>query len=97
MRRGYEEISAHPAVRERGTILSYEELTEDPARCLRDKICPLLGVPAIEPQTSLRKQNMQPLADRVANYAAVAALMSSPVCRHQPASAGRQSQQARAA
>jgi LPS sulfotransferase NodH len=97
LRRGYDEIIAHPAVRERGTILSYEELTEDPARCLREKICPLLGVPAIEPKTALRKQNVQPLADRVANFDEVAALVASPLCRQQPGLSWQRSQQARAA
>jgi LPS sulfotransferase NodH len=82
-RRGYEEVLAFPALAERGAILSYEELTADPARCLRERICPLLGVPAIEPKTMLCKQNPQPLAERVVNFSEIAALATSALCHQE--------------
>jgi len=78
-RRGYEEVLAHPAVRERGVLLSYDQLATDPSRCLRDVICPLLAVPASQPRTNLCKQSVEPLAERVANYTEVAALLNSPL------------------
>jgi LPS sulfotransferase NodH len=82
-RRGYEEVLTYPALAERGAILSYEELTADPVQCLRERICPLLGVPAIEPKTIRRKQNPQPLAERVVNFSEIAALAASPLCRQE--------------
>ena len=81
IRQRYEKVLAHPSLCERGTLLSYEELADDPARCLRERICPLLGVPAIEPRTTLCKQNPEPLADRVANYSEVATLLTDPLFR----------------
>jgi LPS sulfotransferase NodH len=81
IRQRYEHVLAHPSLCERGALLSYEELTADPTGCLRQRVCPLLGVPEIEPRTVLRKQNPQPLADRVANYSAVEALLTSPLAR----------------
>jgi LPS sulfotransferase NodH len=81
MRRGYHEVLAHPLIADRGTVISYEELTDDSEACMRDHICLLLGVPPAKPESALRKQNPQPLAGRVANYAQVAALIASPLCR----------------
>jgi LPS sulfotransferase NodH len=92
IRRDYQKMLSHPALQDRSAVLSYEEVTEDPASCLRDKICPLLGVPAVEPKTGLCKQNPQPLAERVTNYSQVAALMASPLCwqqYHLPSQVGR--------
>ena len=62
-------------------LLSYEELTANAANWLQQQICPLLGVNYSPPQTRLRKQNTQPLADRVTNYRDVSALLHSPLCR----------------
>jgi len=83
MRAAYCELLNHPGLAERSAIVSYEELTADPMSCLRQSICPLLGLPAIElaTQTQLRKQNTQGFAERVANYQQVAALLASPLCR----------------
>jgi LPS sulfotransferase NodH len=83
VRRAYREVLAHSWLPQRAMLLSYEELVADPARCLRDRVCPLLGVPAVSPETCLRKQNTLPLAQRVANYHEVAALLASPLCRQQ--------------
>jgi LPS sulfotransferase NodH len=82
-RRRYRDLVAVPWLRERAALLSYEELTADPRRCLHEEICPLLGVPDIAPQTQLRKQNPSPLSERVTNYQEVAALLGSPLCRQQ--------------
>ena len=57
------------------------ELIADPAHWLEARICPLLGVQYTPPQTRLRKQSSQPLADCVANYRDVSALLHSPLCR----------------
>jgi hypothetical protein len=62
-------------------LLSYEELTADPATWMRDQICPLLGADFIQPQSSQRKQNLLPLSQRVENYREVSALLASPLCR----------------
>lgn len=80
-RRGFEEILASPAIRERGVVLTYEQLASDPALCLRELICPLLDVPTITPKSNLCKQSVEPLSSRIANYAEVAALVHSPVAR----------------
>ncbi len=80
-RNAYREVLAHRWLTERGAILSYEELTADAQGCLGQRICPLLGVPVIEPKTSIRKQNTLPLSQRVVNYQQVAALLASPLCR----------------
>jgi LPS sulfotransferase NodH len=81
MRRAYRDLIATPWLSERAVLLSYEELTADPAWWLENEICPLLGVPPTAPQTCLRKQNIQPLAERIENYREVAALLASPLCR----------------
>jgi len=62
-------------------VLTYDELTSDPSRCLREVICPLLDVPPIQPKCNLCKQSTEPLADRVAHYSEVAALLNSPMAR----------------
>jgi LPS sulfotransferase NodH len=83
MRSGFETILAHPAVGERGTLLTYDALARDPSGCLRELICPLLGVPFAAPQSTLCKQNTEPLSERVTNYAEVEALFRSPTARLQ--------------
>jgi LPS sulfotransferase NodH len=80
-RQTYEFILAHPAIQNRGIVLSYERLVTDPTGCLRDRICPLLDAPPVRPKTVLLKQNAEPLAQRVANYADVADLITSALCR----------------
>lgn len=81
LRQWYGEVLAHPWLPERGLILSYEELVADPRQRIRDEICPLLGVPAAEPQSYLLKQNTQPLAQRIENYREVAGLLNGPLCQ----------------
>jgi LPS sulfotransferase NodH len=85
MRRSYSAVVSDPVVARHGTLLSYEELTSDPQRCLTERIGPLLGILSIEPQTRLTKQNPQSLAERVENYAEVAELLTSPACRQRHA------------
>lgn len=80
-RQTYDGMLAHPAIRNRGIVLSYERLVADPESCLRNLICPLLDSPPVKPKTVLLKQNAAPLAKRVANYADVADLIHSSVCR----------------
>jgi len=90
IRRGYCEVLKHSWLADRAVLLSYEELTADAARWLEKCICPLLGLEYRPPHTRLRKQSTQPLADRVANYREVSALLNSPLCRqyhHWPFSA----------
>jgi LPS sulfotransferase NodH len=80
-RRRYEAILSHGWLRESAALFSYEELVGDPQGCFAEKIYPLLGLPAQEPRATLQKQNPQRLAERVANYAEIAELVASPVCR----------------
>jgi LPS sulfotransferase NodH len=81
VRRGYCEVLKHAWLADRAVLLSYEELTADAGQWLEKRICPLLGVEYRQPQARLRKQSTQPLADRVANYREVSALLHSPLCR----------------
>lgn len=81
VRRLYAPIVGCPQVAERGVLLSYEELVADPQSIFAERICPLLNVPYCEPRTSLMRQNPQPIAERVENYAEIAALLHSPQCR----------------
>jgi LPS sulfotransferase NodH len=78
-RQAYESIVSYAPLRERGVLLSYEELTGDPAACFRERICPLLGVPAMTPKSAMRKQNVLPLEQRVVNYHEVADLLNRPL------------------
>jgi len=89
-RRCYEQFIAHKAVGARGVVLSYEQLTTRPSQCVREFICPLLNIPAIDPQSQMRKQNAEPLAQRVANYDEIAALALSPHCHQRYALPGWQ-------
>jgi hypothetical protein len=66
-------------------LVSYEELVADRQTWFRDRICPFLGVPAREPTTRLLKQSVNKLADRVANFDEVSALLNSPLCRQRHA------------
>jgi LPS sulfotransferase NodH len=87
-RRAYSDALQHPWLADRAILLSYEELTADPAGWLENHICPLLGVEYKSVQTPLRKQSTQALADQVANYREVSTLLQSPLCRqvhHLPA------------
>jgi len=81
IRRSYCDVLKHSWLADRAVLLSYEELTANSAHWLEKKICPLLGVGYTPPRTHLRKQNTQPLADRVTNYRDVSALLQSPLCR----------------
>jgi LPS sulfotransferase NodH len=81
MRAAYGKVLRHPGLAERSAILSYEELTSDPAECLRNRVCPLLGLPLAEIKTQLRKQNTKGFDERIANYAEVKELLEGPQCR----------------
>jgi LPS sulfotransferase NodH len=89
-RRCYEQAVAHRAVEERGVVLSYEHLTTRPSQCVREFICPLLKIPGIDPTSEMRKQNAEPLGERVANYDEIAALALSPHCHQRYALPGWQ-------
>jgi LPS sulfotransferase NodH len=78
-RQGYRDVLAHAWLRERGALLSYEELVARPNGMLRRLICPLLGVPPVPAQTRLVKQNDKPLEVCISNYAEVADML--PECR----------------
>lgn len=77
----YQDWMASPWLRDCSVVLSYEELVADPRHWIGERICPLLGVPPAEPRTQFRKQNPQPLAERVLNYADVADILEGPHCR----------------
>jgi LPS sulfotransferase NodH len=97
IRATYRDVLTHPGLFERSAILSYEALASDPGACLRQPICPLLGLPANELQTQLRKQNTRGLRESVANYSQIAALLASPLCRQHYEWPGRQVASRRAA
>jgi LPS sulfotransferase NodH len=93
IRRGYRNVLDHSWLDGRSVVLSYEELVAEPNHWLQQHICPLLGVPFVEPATKLCKQNTEPLANQIANYRDVAALLNSPLCRqHHLGPAPRQGQ-----
>jgi LPS sulfotransferase NodH len=75
----YAAILKYAPLRDRTALLSYEELTDHPAACLKDRICPLLGVPSAAPHTMMQKQNIWPLEHRVVNYRDVASLLHGPL------------------
>jgi LPS sulfotransferase NodH len=79
-RSAYRRILDHAWLQKRSALISYEELTVDPDRSLQKQICPLLDVPVAPLKTTLLKQNTSPLHQRVANYAAIAPLLASPLC-----------------
>jgi len=79
-RQAYGKVLRYGPLRERGAVLSYEELADNPTACFHNSICPLLGIPAMTPRPALRKQNVLPLAQRVVNYREVAGLLDSPLC-----------------
>jgi LPS sulfotransferase NodH len=80
-RQAYRTLLDHAWLPPRSVLLSYEELTDEPAWWLESQICPLIEADFAPPKTGLRKQNTAPLAERVSNYQEVAALLSSPLCR----------------
>jgi len=77
----YRRVVEHDWLRQRGVLLSYEQLASAPDYCLREAICPLLDVDAAPLSTSLRKQNTLSCADRIVNYEQVANLFDSGRCR----------------
>lgn len=93
----YRKLLDSPELAERAVLLSYEELTADPAHWLSERICPLVGAPRGEPATELRKQNTAPLAQRVENYREVEALLLSPHCQQNYAWPGQRQLERRAA
>jgi LPS sulfotransferase NodH len=78
-RQFYATILNHAPLRGRSALISYEELTDNPAACLKDRICPLLGAPQAMPRTLMQKQNVWPLEHRVLNYRDVASLLHNPL------------------
>lgn len=83
MREQYEATLARPCLAGRAALSSYEELTADPQQHLSRHVFPLLGVAAGAVKSRLCKQNPEPLSERIANYAEVAELLHSPLCRQQ--------------
>lgn len=77
----YDTLLAEASFRNSGVLISYEELVADPGGIFARRICPLLGLPACEPRTTMLKQNPRPLSDRIVNYAEIAPLLDSPRCR----------------
>jgi LPS sulfotransferase NodH len=83
MRRTYANIADHQAIAQRGAIVSYEQLVSNPARCLREVVCPLLGVPYSEPKSNFCIQRIGSLASRVTNYANAEIALKDPLCQFQ--------------
>jgi LPS sulfotransferase NodH len=81
MRSNYQNVISTPWLIERAVLLSYEELTADPAYWIHYHIGPLLGVSTTTLRTRFAKQNPQPLSERITNYSEVAALLKSPRCQ----------------
>lgn len=97
IRAAYQNVLRHEGLAERSVILSYEKLTTDPQACLREAVCPLLGLPPSPIQTQLRKQNTQGFDERVENYAEVKELLEGTQCQQQYAWPARSSSRSAAA
>ncbi len=93
----YRRLLETPGLAERAVLVSYEELTADSQHWLAERICPLVGAAGGQAQTYLRKQNTQPLGERVENYREVEALLLSPHCQQHYAWPGRRQYHSRAA
>lgn len=93
----YRELLASRALEGRSVVLSYEELTAQPAAVIEQQICPLLEVPYRPPQARLRKQGIAPLEERVLNCRQIAGLWADPQCWQQYALPHGQSSVRRAA
>jgi len=76
----YRRVVEQDWLRERGVLLSYEQLASAPEDCLNQTICRLLDVEPAALSTSLRKQNTLRPAERVLNYQQVANLFESDRC-----------------
>lgn len=79
----YREALACSWLARRAVLLSYEALVADPKYWLEERICPLLEVPFVAPETRLLKQNTRPLAEQIVNYREVAAILHSPLCQQE--------------
>lgn len=75
----YARALGHRWLMERAVVVSYEELARDPQGVFDERICPLLGVPATEVRTKMRKQNRRPLEDLIENYDEVKDLLAGEV------------------
>ena len=64
----YSKISRSPLLRERGCLLSYEELVDDPQTLFDNRIFPLLGLPSSSVVTQMKKQSSKPISEKVSNY-----------------------------
>jgi LPS sulfotransferase NodH len=76
----YRRVVEQDWLRQRGVLLSYEQLVSAPEDCLHEAICPLLDVEPATLSTSLRKQNTLCPAERVVNYEQVASFFDSDIC-----------------
>lgn len=81
IREHYERALAVPWMKERGVILSYDELIEEPQSMIRDRLAPLLSVEYAAPRSALVRQNPAPLQERVINYCEVEGLFASSEAR----------------
>jgi len=80
----HEEWMSLAFLAEHGTVLSYEELCDDPQGTFERSIFPLLDLPAT-PVTNDRyqKQTHRPISEIVENYDEVADLLESPGSWHE--------------
>jgi LPS sulfotransferase NodH len=78
----FTEVVNSPAVRERGIVCSYEELSSDPQALFEERIFPLLEVEPVTLATKMQKQNVRPLAEMVENYDEVKDLLEGEMARH---------------
>ena len=72
----YERVLSVPWMKERGTIVRYRELVEDPEGLIRERLAPFLSVSYSSPSSTLIKQNPAALRDKVENYAELEHLLT---------------------
>lgn len=68
IRAHYDRVVSVPWMKERGVIVSYRELVDDPESLMRDRLAPCLSVSYVPPRSTLVRQNPAPLREKVVNY-----------------------------
>jgi len=82
-KRGFEELIYTSSIRRCSTLLSYEELADDPQKVFDERILPLIGRDSITIQSGMRKQTTRPMHEIIENYDELAQLLTSDTAHHQ--------------
>ena len=79
IRKKYWRVLNSAELNENATLVSYEELVQQPQEIFGRKVFPLLNLPASPIRTNLIRQNDRPLSDSVINYDEVRDLLENAV------------------